>query len=185
MAESKDNVVTHGLSGKVGNLLVFRQKGGKTIVAKKPRNSGHPSAQQLAVRERFQQATLYAKSVMADPAAKADYEAEAGENKSGYNVAIADFFNAPDISEVNLTGYQGNVGDKILVSVHDDFKVIGVSVEIRNADGSLVEEGDALPENGKWVFTATVANASLSGDKITITAVDRPDNMTTSEQTLS
>lgn len=37
MAESKNNIVTHGLSGKVGDLLVFSQRNGKTIVSKAPK----------------------------------------------------------------------------------------------------------------------------------------------------
>jgi hypothetical protein len=33
MAKSQNNVITHGLSGKIGDLLVFSQRGGKTIVS--------------------------------------------------------------------------------------------------------------------------------------------------------
>jgi hypothetical protein len=33
MAKSKNNLVTHGLSGKIGDMLVFRQVGGETIVS--------------------------------------------------------------------------------------------------------------------------------------------------------
>ncbi|SDF09761.1 hypothetical protein SAMN05421825_1031 [Epilithonimonas hungarica] len=33
MAESKNNIITHGLSGKVGDLIVFRQRSGDTIVS--------------------------------------------------------------------------------------------------------------------------------------------------------
>ena len=36
MAKQTNNVVTHGLSGKVGDLLVFRQRAGKTVVGKAP-----------------------------------------------------------------------------------------------------------------------------------------------------
>jgi hypothetical protein len=32
MAKQTGNVVTHGLSGKIGDLLVFRRKDGKTIL---------------------------------------------------------------------------------------------------------------------------------------------------------
>jgi hypothetical protein len=33
MAKSKNNAVTRGLSGKAGDLLVFRRRDGKTVVA--------------------------------------------------------------------------------------------------------------------------------------------------------
>ena len=37
MAESKNNVITHGLSGKVGDLIVFRSRFGRTFVSSKPK----------------------------------------------------------------------------------------------------------------------------------------------------
>ena len=36
MAKQGYNVVTHGTSGKIGDLLVFRQRDGKTIISKIP-----------------------------------------------------------------------------------------------------------------------------------------------------
>ena len=47
MAQSKNNIVTHGLSGKVGDILVFSQRNGKTIVSKAPKErTGEASAKQ-------------------------------------------------------------------------------------------------------------------------------------------
>jgi hypothetical protein len=43
MAKQERNVVTYGLSGKIGDLLVFRQRDGKTIVSKVPQMSKAPS----------------------------------------------------------------------------------------------------------------------------------------------
>ena len=37
MAKVGDNIVTTGLSGKLGNLIVFRNRGGQTYVAKAPK----------------------------------------------------------------------------------------------------------------------------------------------------
>ncbi|WP_265426533.1 hypothetical protein [Chryseobacterium sp. YIM B08800] len=37
MTESKNNIVTHGLSWKVGDLLVFSQRNGKSVVPKAPK----------------------------------------------------------------------------------------------------------------------------------------------------
>jgi len=36
MAQSKGNIITQDLSGKVGNILVFSQRNGKTFVSKVP-----------------------------------------------------------------------------------------------------------------------------------------------------
>lgn len=49
MAKSKNNVVTHGLSGKIGDMLVFSQRNGQTIVGMAPKERTQPlSAKQEA-----------------------------------------------------------------------------------------------------------------------------------------
>ena len=44
MAQSKNNVITHGLTGLVGDMLVFRNRGGKTFVSSNPKKEqvNHP-----------------------------------------------------------------------------------------------------------------------------------------------
>lgn len=187
MAQSKNNIITHGMSGMIGDMLVFRQVGGKTIVAKAPKESGKPpTAAQKAVQDRFQQAIIYGKSVMADPDLKESYAQQAGPGQSAYNIAVADFYNAPDIEEVDLSGYTGAVGSLIRVKATDDFGIGTVMVRIENADGSLLEEGLALRQpNGFWYhYPAMVANTSKVGDKIIITASDGAGNKTSETQTL-
>lgn len=112
--------------------------------------------------------------------------AAAKPGQSAYNVAVADFFRAPDIEEVDLTAYGGQVGDVIRIKATDDFKVQQVSVRIKNADASLIEEGQAVadPDGRSWIYTATAVNESLTGDKITVTATDRPQNVSREEQVL-
>lgn len=113
MAQSKNNIITHGLSGKVGDLIVFRSLNGKTIIASKPgARTGELSDAQKQNQKRFQQAIVYAKSAVADPDTKSAYKAAAEEGESPYNVAVADFMHAPDISEVNLSNYKGKIGDR-------------------------------------------------------------------------
>lgn len=36
MAKVRNNIVTTGLSGKLGNLIVFLNRGGKTVISKTP-----------------------------------------------------------------------------------------------------------------------------------------------------
>ncbi len=181
MAKSKNNVVTHGLSGKVGDILVFSQRAGKTIVGKVPRKrSTQPTAAQKQQLQRFQQAVIYAKGVMANAVQKAAYKASAKAGESAYNIAVADMLHAPNIESIDLSTYKGNIGDKITIIATDDFKVVQVSVTIENADGSLVEQGNAVQDaqnNLQWVYTATAANTDLTGDKITVKATDTPGNL--------
>jgi len=187
MAESKNNVITHGLAGLVGDLIVFRNRGGKTFVSSKPKErTGEPSEAQKQHHRRFQEATIYAKGAISDPAVKADYEAKVTGNETPYNVAVADFFHAPDIETVDLSKYSGKKGETITIRATDDFKVTEVRVTIYNADGTEVEQGLAVVSaNGlDWVYTTTADNASLDGDRIVIRASDLPGNVTEEEQNL-
>ncbi len=186
MAKSKNNVVTHGLSGLIGDLLVFRQKANKTIVADRPRPfSKGPTLKQLAIQERFKRAALYGRNAMLDPLTKEAYEAMTKPGQSAYNLAFRDFQLAPEIDEgVNLSAYTGAVGQEILVSVVDDFQVSGVRVQIMKPDASLLEEGDAVQSvNGlDWIYTSTAVNADVPGSTIIFTASDVPGNRTVLEK---
>jgi hypothetical protein len=180
MAKSRNNVITYGLSGKIGDILIFRQRDGQTIVAKVPNQSKTLSEEQIKVRKRFQRATIYAKGAIADPELKELYEAEAKKQKgmTAYNVAVADFYHGPDIEVVDLSSYSGTIGDEIRVIAHDNFAVKSVHVKITNADGSLVKEGYAVNSAGNiWIYTASANNESLDGDKIVVTASDIPGNI--------
>ena len=185
MGESKNNLATEGLSGQVGNLVFRRRKGdGKVFVSVHPSSrEGAPSEAQQQVNSKFQEAVIYGKSVLADPATKALYTEKAAVGQSAYNVAVADYFNAPDIKEVDLSAYTGQVGSTIKVKALDDFKVAKVQVQIAGVDGTLIEEGEAvLQVDGLyWIYTATKLNATPAGDKITVTAWDMPNNSTSKE----
>jgi hypothetical protein len=188
MAESKNNVVTHGLSGLIGDLLVFRQRANKTYVGNKPRPSSKgPTAMQMEIRERFKRATRYAKSALKDLVLRAAYALSAKSGQSAHNVAFVDYQKSPEFYEdMDLTPYTGAVGDKILVSVIDDFKVKTVHVEIKAPGGAVLEEGFAVQEENEldWVYTTTAANSELPGTQIIFTAKDYPGNETVLEKIL-
>ncbi|MCO4305008.1 hypothetical protein [Riemerella anatipestifer] len=186
MAESKNNIITHGLSGKVGDLIIFSQRNGKTIVSKVPQKADRNSTKQLEHQQKFQKAVLYAKNALLDPSLKEVYTTEAAK-KDGitpYNIAVADLLNAPKIEKIDLSSYTGKKGDLIKVQVYDDYKVEQVSVHIYNQDGSLVEEGTATPQGLDWVYTTKANNEELSGDKIIIRATDTPANLVEQETLL-
>lgn len=188
MAESSKNMATEGLRGQVGNFVFRRRKAdGKVFVSHHPGEQEVESSEaQKATRVKFQRATLYGHAAVIDPQVKAEYQAAAKPGQSAYNVAVADFFHAPDIEEVDLSSYSGHVGDEIRIQATDDFGVKQVSVRIENTDATLVEEGQAVlsPDGLLWIYTATAENESLSGDKITITASDRAWNVSREEEVL-
>jgi hypothetical protein len=182
--ELKNNDLVMGSSGRIGDQLVYRQRGGKTIIAKRPRRTGiPPSAMQLEVQELFSEAVLYAKSVIADEAKKAIYKAKATANQSAYNLALSDFCRAPEIKKYNISDYAGQVGDEISVRVLDDFKVDWVKLLIKDSAESTIEEGLAVLSANKadWIYTTTAINPSLAGSKLIISAADLPGNISTLE----
>jgi len=90
---------------------------------------------------------------------------------------VADFFNAPSVDEVDLSGYGGAAGDKIVIKASDDFEVLGVNVALTNGDGSPLESGAAIEtpvKSGRWVYTATSAVTTGTTVRIAVIASDRP-----------
>ncbi|WP_046242631.1 hypothetical protein [Hymenobacter terrenus] len=188
MAKVKNNIVTQGLSGMLGGQLVFRQTSRGTVVGVAPSEpSGPPTAGQLAQRERFQQAVIYAKGRSQDPAVQAEYgDTAKAQDISVYNVLLRDFMQAPNITAVDLDQYTGQVGELIVVTANDDHAVKAVTVKIENSDSSLVEQGAAQQQAdpNRWHYLTTATNASLAGDKITVTATDNPGHNATKTSTL-
>ena len=100
-------------------------------------------------------------------------------------MALADFLSAPVIDSIDTSAYKGAGSDeKIVVMVHDFMKVVSVKVKITGSNDALIEEGAATKKEGQWVYTTSSANSTLSGSKITVTATDRPGNVSTKEVTL-
>jgi hypothetical protein len=181
MAKQKNSVVTHGLSGMIGKMLVFRQLNGRTVISAAPRVNAQATDRQKEQRQRFQRAVLYAGAAASDPQMAAAYAAAAKPGQHIRNVAIADFLHAPDINTVDVSRYHGQPGDIMRIEVTDDFAVKEVKVVITNPDGSLVEEGYAQPEAAgyEWTYRATAVNDELEGDRIEIFASDIPGNIST------
>ena len=182
--ELKNNDLVKGSSGRFGDQLVYRQRGGRTIIARRPGKKTKPdSDRQLEVRELFAEAVLYAKSVIADDAKKALYQAKTDAFRSAYNLALADFCKAPEIRKYNVSDYAGQIGDQISIRALDDFKVESVKLIIKDSADSTIEEGAAvLSANGvDWIYTATAVHPGLAGTKLIISASDIPGNITTQE----
>ena len=178
MAKVKLNPVLEKIHGQVGDL-VFKNYGDEMIVGRKPDRSGiTPSGAQLEHQERFRQAVLYGRLVMADPGLRAGYEKAAkAQGKPLFSLTVADFFHTPLIDEVDLSNYGGAAGDAIIVRAHDDFKVANLSVAVSNTSGQEIERGSATetpPASGRWAYTATSAIPQGTTVRISVTVSDQP-----------
>lgn len=186
MARVNYNVVTHGVSGKIGDLLQFRQRNGKTIIAKIAARSGKVAPAQQQVRDKFREAAAYAKSVIKNQAIREIYESRATGGITPYNLALRDFFTSPVISGVDLAAYIGDIGNPITVTATDDTQLVEVRVQVFNSSDNLLEEGVAIRqgEQDTWVYTATTFNGSPSGCRVVVQVRDMPGNITTRETVL-
>jgi hypothetical protein len=187
MAKVAGNIILHGASGTIGGQIVVRQRGKTVILAQAPgARSKEATPAQVAQQQHFQRAIVYGTSTLADAESKAAYASKATASRSGYNVAVADFMHAPNIDEIDVTNYSGAAGDTIRIRATDDFEVKQVTISIHNADGSLVEAGDAVQQANKidWIYMATAENTDTAGDRIEIRALDRPGNVADVEQVL-
>ncbi|WP_454948719.1 hypothetical protein [Capnocytophaga leadbetteri] len=187
MATTKNNVIVKGASGKFGRQIVFSQRAGKTIMSKPPLRTAPPTTKQKEQQAKFARAAAYAKNALLDPTLKEAYTTEAKKRQdvSPYNMAMTDYLRPPQITHVDYSAYTGDAsGEKIFIEAADAFKITTMKVKITAANNSTLEEGNATLVNGKWEYTTTATNTTLTGSKITLTATDRPGNTTTKEITL-
>lgn len=172
------------MSGKIGDL-VFRRYEGEVVIARKADTCGSVlTAGQLGQQERFGQAAVYAKAVLADTALRPVYEKVAKEKrKPAFALAVVDFLNAPSVDVIDLAGYTGKIGEQIVIRASDDIGVVAVTVTIRNAASEVFEQGAATFEQGSWRYT-TQATLDLTAGSLAVDVivVDRPGNKTTKTQ---
>ena len=186
MATVTLNPILESLSGKIGDL-VFRQHGDGVVVARMPAGERHWTPEQLAHQNRFRLAAVYGRTALADAATKALYEAKASERGVPvFALTIADFFHEPAVDEIDLSAYTGQAGEKISIRAHDDFELVGVAVSLRQANGTVLEQGPAVAGSdlvrGYATTTALPAGQTVM---IEVTATDRPRHKTTKTQAKS
>lgn len=91
MARIKNNSVTVGLSGAIGDLI-FKQYSYGTVASKRPdRSKVKLSKNQKAANQNFKHAVFYAKQVLRDPKLQKQYAAQVKKGKSLYHAALADY----------------------------------------------------------------------------------------------
>ena len=102
MAKVEKNIITSGLSGQLGDQVVFRQLYGQTVVSTKGTPTGDPSEQQAAQREAFKAAVEWAKSTKTNPVYIAASKANRKKFPSGYHAALHDALTPPELTLTSL-----------------------------------------------------------------------------------
>jgi hypothetical protein len=182
MAKRRMNPVAGDIEGLVGDLVFYRRKG-EPCVRRRPVREKPFTRAEKKNQSRFGSAGRYAKAVLTDPIQEARYEKAAkGTKGSAQNLAVSDFMRFPKLTEIDLSGYTGRVGEIIRVRAEEGvLGAAGVKVVIADRAKATVEQGDAVVEaDGLW--WAYAAQKELAPDQavwITVTANDQPGNRTT------
>src|SRR5215211_3642888 len=171
-------ILQNGLRGLSGSMedWIYQYRNGKTYLGPKHLSSKDPTQAMIAHREHFKEAAVYGKRAMANPALCEFYKpiAEA-RGITIYTLAVADFLNEPELKPLDLSGYQGRVGDTITIRGEDDLGFADVEVTITAIDGTRIEQGKAVEEGvhtDYWIYTATKPVALGSDIFVEVVGVD-------------
>ena len=169
------------LQGKIGGLVVAKHGAGFIIRKRPERQRLQPTVRQQHRFDAFTAAVAYARSVVADPAQKAVYTAAGrSSGRRAYHLAVADAMHSPAIHDIDVSGYTGRAGQRIVIEATDDFGVDAVTVTVRDATGEIAETGTATArmEDRSWEYTTRSDVPPGQAVVIEVTATDRPGNVT-------
>jgi hypothetical protein len=178
MANNRNNVITHGSSGKMGNA-VFTLDGKMRSKPDISKRVWSPSQKEhLGL---FERAKEYARMAISDPELN-DYYAAKAKRKHGlgaWHLAIKDFCSPPRILAAEFRRFTGKSGDELYITANDDFEIAGVSVAVFSQEGILLEEGNASECEFRinWLYRLKSDINLVRGLNVTISAKDLPGNM--------
>ncbi|MBO9571042.1 MAG: hypothetical protein J7497_02365 [Chitinophagaceae bacterium] len=142
--------------------------------------------QQQRTRQSFTDCAEYSTRAKNDEKLRLMYELFCRPGSTPSKTAFHDAKNAPIITNVNASDYNGNIDDVIIIEAYDDFEVDSIKVIIVDPEDQLIESGFAVRsvKNDKWAFVTKVLNEKVSGSKIKVCAYDIPGNKTIFKQIL-
>ena len=165
-----------GFSGRMGNLIFRQLPNGTTVVSKAPPKKSYKekqkakekrSARQKAHNYRFQRAVVYAQQAARVQPVYAQLAALAPMN-TAYNLALSDWFNAPEVRRIERQ--EG----RIRVEAWDKVFVSGVRITILDGEGNILEQGEAVRGEGDcWEFAS-----QADGQTVVAEARDLAGNVT-------
>jgi hypothetical protein len=135
MAIVRDNIIMEGVRGMLGGV-VFRNIRGKTIMSNKPKPPSRQSQEQRANRDRFRNATIYAKAMMHDPLKKEYYRRKAVKLAlpNAYTAAITDYMRRITITDI-VTKETKTGTDIVFTARKQDFTINCLTIKALNAAG--------------------------------------------------
>ncbi len=179
MARVIPNPAAGSISGKIGSLVFVHRADGSVLVRHAPRQRNVFTAAELKSQHHFADAVAYLKRTKATPDVYGSYRQLAREtHQRACDLAIADFLHAPEIRDIDTSGFTGQPGDKLLIHASDRTGVQEVRVLITDLSGSPFEEGGAVldGEPDRWVYITQCRTGSEQLVLIQVMATDVAGN---------
>ncbi len=122
----------------------YKTSSGKTILISKP--SFDEGREETKTEETLQDALRKA-ATYANFAHRQEIYINRAREKHvpAYSIAIDDWFGPPTVLLVSVAAWTGKPGQTIRVKAKDNVWVAGVTVIIRDAEGKVLETGEAVP----------------------------------------
>jgi len=196
MARIVLNPAIQVISGNVAGFVYRQQSDGSVVLAKQrlPETDFQPTEGQAGQMQKFKEASARYRRLMEDEDIQAAYQKLVNERGSRARLralVIGDILRAPTISTIDLSNFQGEVGNTIRVLAEDSVGVSRLTLSILDMNDGQVIENAEMGMNGQvlgtveWVYTATVAVDITHAAQINITASDLAGNVSVASETLS
>jgi hypothetical protein len=181
----KDKTEVGGMFGEKIDVTKVR---GKLVVANRPvrKITAKPTESQNSAKKNFTEAASYAKKQVRNKESKEIYATGITDSKTNaYIVALKDYLTPPKVDRIDTEEYTGEIGSLVVIKASDDFQVTKVKIVITDPSGTKLEQAESTQDPDKafkWEYQTTVANATLVGTKIKVTAYDRAGNKASLEK---
>lgn len=156
MANIYRNIFIRGLTELLGGQSAsLRTRSGKKILAANPMRADRreDGETEETPQDALRKAATYASFAHTQEA----YVNKARRSEAtAYTIALTDWFEVPEVLEINVDTWTGKPGQTLRVKARDNFMVAGVTVIIRDMDDNVLEKGEAVQSksgNTWWHYT--------------------------------
>jgi signal peptidase I len=172
MPKINNNPIMKGVSGMLGDVVVYRQFRGTTVMSNRPKKPKVLTPHQQAIKSRFLLAVAYAKEQIADPILKAKYQPGPGsEFTSAYIAAIADYLRKRKLEDMELQE------EKILNSKELPEALPNVDAKPDNGNDKIcvMKHSECFTEMRlPQVFTSFVHSCIVTESNLSVITVEAP-----------
>lgn len=172
-----------GFTGKIGDTGFYKRiLNGVEVIQQCPtRKTNKRNKSQPAQNLKFRKAVRAAALALADPEIRSIYARVATGTCSANSMYIKDYFHPAVISDIDVSGYEGQRGFRFNIRVENIVPVKLITVSIISATGQILESGQAgsVNQGNEWSYKTELFIPDLNGAILYVTAIDYPGHSAT------